>query len=76
MLDQVPVTILQGPLLDEVHQNINSWIYQVITLTNIEEFYNLITILFSVSYSQQNYDVRTKTTSDALSPFNFKVYTT
>lgn len=37
ILDQVPVTILRGPLLDEVHQNINSWIYQVVTLINIEE---------------------------------------
>ncbi|XP_009591416.1 probable alpha-mannosidase At5g13980 [Nicotiana tomentosiformis] len=26
---KVPVTILQGPLLDEVHQNISSWIYQI-----------------------------------------------
>ncbi|KAG1331603.1 putative alpha-mannosidase [Cocos nucifera] len=26
---QVPLTILQGPILDEVHQRINPWIYQV-----------------------------------------------
>ncbi|KAK4374664.1 hypothetical protein RND71_005341 [Anisodus tanguticus] len=26
---KVPVTVLRGPLLDEVHQNINSWIYQI-----------------------------------------------
>ncbi|CAM0877275.1 unnamed protein product [Alopecurus aequalis] len=26
---QVPLTILSGPILDEVHQQVNSWIYQV-----------------------------------------------
>ncbi|KQJ88370.1 hypothetical protein BRADI_4g17308v3 [Brachypodium distachyon] len=26
---QVPLTILRGPILDEVHQQINSWIYQI-----------------------------------------------
>ncbi|KAM0866244.1 hypothetical protein ACQ4PT_042745 [Festuca glaucescens] len=26
---QVPLTILRGPILDEVHQRINSWIYQI-----------------------------------------------
>ncbi|KAF3623492.1 Alpha-mannosidase [Capsicum annuum] len=26
---KVPATILRGPLLDEVHENINSWIYQI-----------------------------------------------
>ncbi|XP_037479257.1 alpha-mannosidase At3g26720-like [Triticum dicoccoides] len=26
---QVPPTILRGPILDEVHQQINSWIYQI-----------------------------------------------
>ncbi|KAF3443132.1 hypothetical protein FNV43_RR17053 [Rhamnella rubrinervis] len=29
---QVPLTIFRGPLLDEVHQRINSWIYQVTRL--------------------------------------------
>ncbi|CAM0872753.1 unnamed protein product [Alopecurus aequalis] len=27
--DQVPPTILRGPILDEVHRQINSWIYQI-----------------------------------------------
>ncbi|KAA8542054.1 hypothetical protein F0562_023206 [Nyssa sinensis] len=26
---QTPITVLRGPLLDEVHQRINSWIYQI-----------------------------------------------
>ncbi|KAF0896347.1 hypothetical protein E2562_021882 [Oryza meyeriana var. granulata] len=26
---QVPLTVLRGPILDEVHQQINSWIYQI-----------------------------------------------
>ncbi|XP_058102936.1 alpha-mannosidase At3g26720-like [Magnolia sinica] len=26
---KVPLTVLRGPLLDEVHQKINSWIYQI-----------------------------------------------
>ena len=27
---QAPFTVFRGPLLDEVHQRINSWIYQVV----------------------------------------------
>lgn len=61
MLDQVPVTILQGPLLDEVHQNISSWIYQVITLINIEEFlqtyhYIVLCVLFTAKLQCKNND--------------------
>ncbi|GMQ09534.1 hypothetical protein CsSME_00052871 [Camellia sinensis var. sinensis] len=26
---QIPLTVVRGPLLDEVHQRINSWIYQI-----------------------------------------------
>ncbi|TKY62976.1 Alpha-mannosidase protein [Spatholobus suberectus] len=29
---QVPLTVLQGPVLDEVHQRINPWIYQITRL--------------------------------------------
>ncbi|XP_027351852.1 probable alpha-mannosidase At5g13980 [Abrus precatorius] len=29
---QVPMTVLHGPVLDEVHQQINSWIYQITRL--------------------------------------------
>ncbi|KAJ1407827.1 Glycosyl hydrolase family 38, C-terminal [Sesbania bispinosa] len=29
---QVPVTVLHGPVLDEVHQRINPWIYQITRL--------------------------------------------
>ncbi|XP_057437603.1 probable alpha-mannosidase At5g13980 [Lotus japonicus] len=29
---QVPVTVLRGPILDEVHQQINPWIYQITRL--------------------------------------------
>uniref|UniRef100_A0A5B7A9H0 Alpha-mannosidase n=1 Tax=Davidia involucrata TaxID=16924 RepID=A0A5B7A9H0_DAVIN len=28
-VEQTPFTVLRGPLLDEVHQRINSWIYQI-----------------------------------------------
>jgi hypothetical protein len=31
---KVPLTVLRGPILDEVHQQINSWIYQVMRMTN------------------------------------------
>lgn len=27
---QTPLTVLRGPLYDEVHQRIKSWIYQVV----------------------------------------------
>jgi hypothetical protein len=31
---KVPLTVLRGPILDEAHQQINSWIYQVMRMTN------------------------------------------
>ncbi|THF95734.1 hypothetical protein TEA_025327 [Camellia sinensis var. sinensis] len=35
---QIPLTVVRGPLLDEVHQRINSWIYQV--KESIEQSYS------------------------------------
>ncbi|GMH06887.1 hypothetical protein Nepgr_008727 [Nepenthes gracilis] len=34
---QVPVTVVRGPLIDEVHQQINSWLYQITRLYNGKE---------------------------------------
>ncbi|XP_043705030.1 alpha-mannosidase At3g26720-like isoform X1 [Telopea speciosissima] len=34
---QVPLTVLRGPVLDEVHQHINPWIYQITRVYNEKE---------------------------------------
>ncbi|KQJ88371.1 alpha-mannosidase At3g26720 [Brachypodium distachyon] len=35
---QVPLTILRGPILDEVHQQINSWIYQITRVYKAKDY--------------------------------------
>ncbi|XP_062168660.1 probable alpha-mannosidase At5g13980 [Alnus glutinosa] len=34
---KVPLTVLRGPLLDEVHQRINPWIYQITRVYKVKE---------------------------------------
>jgi hypothetical protein len=36
---QAPVTVLHGPIIDEVHQQINPWIYQVLYLFKLQDFH-------------------------------------
>jgi len=50
-LTQAQLTIVQGPLFDEVHQELNSWISQVINslqLVNALKQFNYITEAITV----------------------------
>lgn len=47
--NKVPLTILRGSILDEVHQQINPWIYQVlffVTKISMQEYHFVEPLLF------------------------------